>query len=66
MTYSGLRSTADIKKHHCSFRSKLSNFFPSKFSFYACEIIKEIQASGIEVLHRQTAVASKNIVEEYM
>lgn len=44
--------------------SKLSDFFPSKFSFYFLPNPKKLQASSIGVLHRQRA--SKNTNEEYM
>ena len=67
MTYLGLRSTTDIKEHHYSFGSELSNFFQSKFSFYACEILVEnIQTSGTEVLRRQRPFQARMISREYM
>ena len=67
MTYSGLRLTTDIREHHYSFGSELSNFFQSKFSFCACEIlVKNIQTSGVEVLRRQRPFQAGMISREYM
>ena len=47
-------------KHHYSFGSNLSDFFPSKFSFFLFRRNpKKIQASSFVVLHRQRAFQAK-------